>query len=344
MQQTTGRAALVQNNLPAAKTITGATNATPIVVTTSAAHGLQTNEIIYISGVGGNTNANGYFVAQVVSTTTVALTAYPAGTNVAGSGAYTSGGTLQSLGYGVTVPVPNDLTDVLQAGSINVPHEAAIDRLAYLQLLASVVGNNALLNTIGAGFKGDPDDANGGTFKLYGLLALLDNGSEVGEIEFGANTNITATDPTAFFRPKCHKVMTRDRVDVPDSGSWPKTFGTSDGDVFRLNGNPGAPRVVLLDTTDSPERGERMMFMCFSVQEGGSNVDIYTFEQGASVVAIFRTSGGLDTTPRQYDATFVYDDDPGSPGNLVWLLESSSGMSVDDQVTPAQCGVIAVRA
>jgi hypothetical protein len=123
---------LVEQNLPSAKVVTGATNATPIVVTTSTAHNLQTNEIIQIADVSGNTAANGTFVAQVLSSTTVALTAYPARTNVAGSGAYTFGGALQSLGFGVTVPVPNDLTDMMLAGSVNVPHEAELDRLAWL--------------------------------------------------------------------------------------------------------------------------------------------------------------------------------------------------------------------
>src|SRR5574341_624996 len=41
-------------------TVTGATNpATPIEITTAEAHGLETNDKVYVSGVGGNTNANG---------------------------------------------------------------------------------------------------------------------------------------------------------------------------------------------------------------------------------------------------------------------------------------------
>ncbi len=138
-QQTTGRAALVANNLPSSKTITTASNATPIVVTTSTPHLLSTNEIVAISGVSSNSAANGTFIVIVLSGTTFSLTAYPAGTSVVGVGAGT-GGTVQSNGYGITVPVPNDLTDAMRAGGINVPFEAGIDREAYLLYRAGVYG------------------------------------------------------------------------------------------------------------------------------------------------------------------------------------------------------------
>ncbi len=130
-QQTTGRAALVANNLPSVKTITTASSATPIVVTTSTPHLLNTNEIVTIAGVSSNAAANGTFIVIVLSGTTFSLLAYPAGTSVVGAGAGT-GGTVLSNGYGITVPVPNDLTDAMRVGGMNVPHEAAIDRLAYL--------------------------------------------------------------------------------------------------------------------------------------------------------------------------------------------------------------------
>lgn len=131
MQQTTGNAALVAINLPTTKTVTNATNATPIVVTATA-HGVQTNEVISISGVGGNLAANGVFIAGSITTNSITLLAYPAGTSVAGTGGYTSGGSLQSLGYGITVPVPNDVIDPTNAASVNIALEALLDRTAYL--------------------------------------------------------------------------------------------------------------------------------------------------------------------------------------------------------------------
>lgn len=75
----------------AGKTITGATNATPIVVT-STAHGYSNGDFVSISGVGGNTAANGVFKVANQTANTYELTD-SAGADVAGNGTYTSGGT-----------------------------------------------------------------------------------------------------------------------------------------------------------------------------------------------------------------------------------------------------------
>ena len=68
--------------------VTDATNAGPIVITTGSNHGLTTGNIVTISGVVGNTAANGTFVITVVSPTTFSLDAST------GNGAYVSGGTV----------------------------------------------------------------------------------------------------------------------------------------------------------------------------------------------------------------------------------------------------------
>lgn len=76
-------------------TITGATNATPIVLTTSTAHGLTRRTHAVVSGVVGNVAANGLWVMTPTSTTQLALSTFESdGTpvNSVGSGAYTSGG------------------------------------------------------------------------------------------------------------------------------------------------------------------------------------------------------------------------------------------------------------
>jgi hypothetical protein len=67
--------------------ITAATNATPIVVTT-ATHGIADVSYVTVSGVLGNLGANGTFVAERVSATQLKLR------GSVGTGAYTSGGTL----------------------------------------------------------------------------------------------------------------------------------------------------------------------------------------------------------------------------------------------------------
>ena len=77
--------------------ITGATNASPIVIT-SAAHGLNNGTRVTVTGVGGNTAAN--TSAQVASATTDTF----AMSGVAGHGSYTSGGTWNVAGlYEVAV-------------------------------------------------------------------------------------------------------------------------------------------------------------------------------------------------------------------------------------------------
>lgn len=83
-----------------ALTITGATNASPIIVGTSVAHGFgDAGKVahVVVSSVGGNAAANGTWVAVVVSDISLALYELgPTGALTAstGDGEYTSGGTL----------------------------------------------------------------------------------------------------------------------------------------------------------------------------------------------------------------------------------------------------------
>ena len=68
------------------KTITGATNASPIVIT-AIGHGCATGDSVLIANVGGNTNANGMWPILWLSADTFSLV------GSAGNAAYTSGGT-----------------------------------------------------------------------------------------------------------------------------------------------------------------------------------------------------------------------------------------------------------
>lgn len=67
--------------------ITGATNATPIVIT-AAAHGLSNWDVCRIAGVGGNTAANGVWAVNNVTTNSFELV------GSTGNAAFTSGGTV----------------------------------------------------------------------------------------------------------------------------------------------------------------------------------------------------------------------------------------------------------
>lgn len=96
------------NDLTQLKAITNATNATPIVVT-STAHGLTTGDYVNITGVGGNTNANGHRQVTVVDANTYSLQDPNTGANIAGSGAYTSGG------FGLSLEVIEFVSDIAGA-------------------------------------------------------------------------------------------------------------------------------------------------------------------------------------------------------------------------------------
>jgi hypothetical protein len=68
---------------PAAKAITGATNANPVSITCTG-HGFVTGDIVFISGVLGNLNANGEYAITVVNANTFTLNGR------SGSGGYTA--------------------------------------------------------------------------------------------------------------------------------------------------------------------------------------------------------------------------------------------------------------
>lgn len=75
--------------------VNGATNASPIVLTTSAALGIVDGQKVEVHGVLGNTAANGTYYAKATGYTSTTFALYQdAGltTPVSGNGAYTSGG------------------------------------------------------------------------------------------------------------------------------------------------------------------------------------------------------------------------------------------------------------
>jgi hypothetical protein len=76
------------------KTVTGATNATPISIT-CVAHGYSTGDTVVLASVGGNTSANGVWEITVTGTDTFTLD------GSVGNAAYTSGGTVKQINNAV---------------------------------------------------------------------------------------------------------------------------------------------------------------------------------------------------------------------------------------------------
>jgi len=109
----------------AARTISNATNATPIVITTTVAHGYSSGDYVFVSGVLGNTAANGSWRIASASGSTFQLV------GSAGNGAYASGGTVvnQSLTPAITRPSDGELRSV---ASLNVAVDLLTDRTQFL--------------------------------------------------------------------------------------------------------------------------------------------------------------------------------------------------------------------
>src|SRR5215469_13577208 len=79
--------------------VTGATNASPVVVTINN-HGLSNGAAVWCQNIGGNQAANGYFSITGATANTFQLTYLYFGGSVSGTGTYSSGGTCTPLtGY-----------------------------------------------------------------------------------------------------------------------------------------------------------------------------------------------------------------------------------------------------
>jgi hypothetical protein len=111
-----------------AKTISGATNATPIVITATS-HGYSNGDTVKITGVGGNYSANGTRKVAGVTTHTFQIYEIDGTTPVAGVAAYTAGGEAQK-GVGQ-----------LDYSSVDAPSDA---RVTTRQILRNKDGNTTV--------------------------------------------------------------------------------------------------------------------------------------------------------------------------------------------------------
>lgn len=217
-----------------------------------------------------------------------------------------------------SVPSANDL--VTGAGL-----KTAIDPIN--DDLASV-RDNVLCNTTVRAAAGDPDDACGGTFKLYGEIQLLDNGSSVGAIRLGATTQIIATDPAAFLRFQARKRLLRRRVTLTDAS---QTINVSQGDRFNLNGGPASPRTITVSkTTGSPEEGETIALFWFSVLEvAGVAAKHYTIARADGTTIAELWASGATATSKVHWLEVEYCLVSTGPDVYDWRLGQHSGTMYD---------------
>jgi hypothetical protein len=121
-------------------TVVGATNATPIVVSTAAPLGVVTGDQVVISGVTGNTAANSTFIVTTLSTTTFELD------SSVGNGGYVAGGTLlspQKLGIHASFGFDNESNEIAVFGATRVedrPRTHVTRKLSLVGSLADLLG------------------------------------------------------------------------------------------------------------------------------------------------------------------------------------------------------------
>lgn len=117
--------------------ISGASNATPIVVTVAANSGLKDGDRVAISGITGNTNANGIWTIKMASSTTFQLV------GSAGNGTY-GGSPKLGIVFDQT-PTMKSHSGVLQmAGNL----VGTVTLTAYGSYSEFAAGDNSLLGTV----------------------------------------------------------------------------------------------------------------------------------------------------------------------------------------------------
>jgi hypothetical protein len=143
----------------AIKAVTGATNATPIVLTITS-HGWADGDIIVVNNVAGNTAANGTWKIAGSTTNTVNLTTATNSTalNAVGNGAYTSGGCAINLSNALAytaIDGANQGTQVALASKVVTaggvidaadPTFAAFSGTVHAWVIYEAAGNNLFFN------------------------------------------------------------------------------------------------------------------------------------------------------------------------------------------------------
>lgn len=134
-----GNAANVSNSLT--RTVIDATFATPVVIQTSVPHLYASGDYVSVSGVVGNTGANGFYPITVIDADHFSLT------GSIGTGAWVSGGTAIDVSLTPQFTVPSD-ADARNAASVNVAFQALADRTQFNSLAFAPLPDLAALAAI----------------------------------------------------------------------------------------------------------------------------------------------------------------------------------------------------
>lgn len=209
-----GEPAVIENSLPTAKNISSTTNATPIVITTTAAHGLNVGDYFICNGADDPALIGVYLMAGSVTSTTVVALLAPSGANTVGTLLGGANGTLLSLTFGTTYAIPSG-SDKPNAASVNVALEALGDRTAFLEATMQdgrqkkvtfnttvtidlSTGRSQVIGTLGANIT--IDQRNMVIGRIYTITVEQDGGGTwtttwSGDFVFGTYSNVAAPNP-----------------------------------------------------------------------------------------------------------------------------------------------------
>lgn len=220
--------------------VRGATNATPIVITTGK-NGLVTGDLVTITGVAGNTAANGSGRAvTVVDEFTFSLD------GIAGNGDYTSGGTIAGV-VGATNATPIVIKTLVEHGA------ATGDKVTIASVLGNTAANGTFVVTVLSDYTFSLDTSVGnGAYTGGGTVTrlqqtLLSLGDSSDGLKFLLIYLTAANVPRLSVRYRNGSsgavVDTNGQFLIPGPFSW---CVTSDGTYFNLyiNGAPWGPRDV----------------------------------------------------------------------------------------------------
>lgn len=245
----------------AAVSIASSTNATPIVVTTTAPHLLAEGAMVQITGHTANLAANGVWRVHKTAADKVALLVPYTGANSVGSGVGGATGSLQSLDLFPTYPLPSDLDDV-DAASVNPAFEALGDRAAFIgwRVLAARQWIDQFVDLPDATFAAwsTGSASNAGWTEDAACTTLISSvpDDDVINSDFLDVTLTTTFDTTiGGGGPVALKLF----YCLYDYGTSPSFAGASpfNGSATRLFGNTSGPLVLTARTVVNPARGQR---------------------------------------------------------------------------------------
>lgn len=220
--------------------ITAASNTAPIVITTSAAHGLAGTETVYIEGVLGNLAANGFWNISVLTTTTFSLT------GSSGTGAWTSGGTVNVCSSGTFAADVAGPTSTSATGTITEP----------VTVLSGVTCDNL------SSFVGTDWESNSALAARCRLkLQALSPGGPSGSYEYfalTANELLAEEDPPVALSAAITRVSTSSS---PTTGIVTTTVANAGGDVsgisnLAVTGATNASPIVITTATHGLSTGD----------------------------------------------------------------------------------------